>query len=103
MEKRVLMRVDLPRPDSPALQHESRSTDAASCYVPTTMAVNWKPLRTLFLWTWLGRLAKPTKPMSFFRMTGERPCSGPGCWREGEEPFARLGESDASPLVVGAG
>ena len=27
---------------------------------PTTMAVNWKPLRTLFLWTWFGRFAKPT-------------------------------------------
>ena len=27
---------------------------------PTTMVVNWKPLRTLFLWTWFGRFAKPT-------------------------------------------
>ncbi len=70
-----------------------------SCYVPTTMAVNWKPLRTLFLCTWLGRFAKPTKPMSFFRMTGEIPCSGAACWREGEEASGLLGESDASPLV----
>ena len=28
--------------------------------VPTTMQVNWKPLRMDFLWTWLGRLANPT-------------------------------------------
>lgn len=31
-----------------------------SANAPTTMAVNWKPFLTLFLWTWLGRFANPT-------------------------------------------
>jgi hypothetical protein len=35
---------------------------------PTTMAVNWKPLRTLLRWTWFGRLEKPTNPIGFFWM-----------------------------------
>ena len=31
-------------------------------HLPTTIKVNSKPFFTDFLWTWLGRLAKPTYP-----------------------------------------
>ena len=51
------------------------------------MAVNWKPFRTLFLWTWLGRLEKPTKPMSFLRITGDAAAFWEGT-REGLEVLA---------------
>lgn len=33
-----------------------------AAYLPTTMSVNSNPFLTDFLWTWLGRLAKPTYP-----------------------------------------
>ena len=61
--------------------------------VPTTITVNWKPFRTLLRWTWLGRLAKPTYPMSFLRMIGVMAWAVLG--REGLEPFS------AEPLVFG--
>ena len=31
-------------------------------HLPTTIKVNSKPFLTDFLWTWFGRLAKPTYP-----------------------------------------
>jgi len=43
VRKRLSIRVDLPSPLSPA-----------------TIRVNSNPFFTDFLWTWLGRLAKPT-------------------------------------------
>jgi len=68
------------------------------------MAVNWKPFRTLFLCTWLGKFAKPTKPISFLRMIGEVLMSLDVVGREGLEPFIWLpfGVRDASPLPVEA-
>ena len=45
VRKRLLTRVDFPRPDS-----------------PTTIKVNSKPFFTDFRCTWFGKLAKPTKP-----------------------------------------
>lgn len=35
-------------------------------FLPTTIRVNSKPLLTDFLYTWFGRLAKPTYPSRFF-------------------------------------
>ena len=61
VSKSVLTSVDLPRPDSPAEdKHQTVLVSQQAHDVPTTMAVNWKPLRTLLRWTWLGRFAKPT-------------------------------------------
>ena len=61
MLKRVLMRVDFPRPDSPKDKLGNKfNFERKRANKPTTMAVNWKPFLTLFLWTWLGRFAKPT-------------------------------------------
>ena len=62
------------------------------------MAVNWKPLRTLFRWTWLGRLAKPTYPMSFLRMMGVEPASE-GCAKDGLEVSILPLPVTESPLV----
>lgn len=62
------------------------------------MQVNWNPFLTLFLWTWFGRLAKPTYPMSFLRTTGGMPfCTGAG---DDVEPFAVPFKEGASPLGV---
>lgn len=68
------------------------------------MAVNWKPFRTLFLWTWLGKLAKPTKPMSFLRIIGAAPTSLEPAGRDGLEPFILLDPLGVrrSPLPVEA-
>ncbi len=43
--------------------------------LPTTIRVNSKPRFTDFLYTWLGRLAKPTYPSRFF-------CC---CWKQTEK------------------
>jgi hypothetical protein len=87
--KRVLTKVDFPKPDSP----KGDQGVGERCGVqkpfwwdaPTTITVNWKPFLTLLRWTWFGRLAKPTYPMSFLRMMGVM------AWRllerEGLEPF----------------
>ena len=58
----VFTSVDSPNPDSPTrpIQYSKPTGFDNQASVPTTIAVNWKPLRTLFLWTWLGRLANPT-------------------------------------------
>ena len=39
----------------------------AQQYLPTTMTLKLKPLRTLLRCHWFGRLAKPTYPVSFLR------------------------------------
>ena len=76
---RVLMSVDLPRPDSPnesRICYTSAKMDSRSFHgyhEPTTIAVNWNPFLTDFLWTWLGKLANPTYPMSFLRTAEEKP------------------------------
>lgn len=67
--KRVLTRVDLPRPDSPETQVSTTVTPAkyrVPC-LPTTITLKLKPFRTLLRCHWFGRLAKPTYPVSFLR------------------------------------
>lgn len=41
--------------------------DAGDMNIPTTMTLKLKPFRTLLRCHWFGRLAKPTKPVSFLR------------------------------------
>lgn len=55
------MSVDFPRPDSPASVPSKFGEEVlGGDDIPTTITVNEKPFLTLFLCTWLGRLAKPT-------------------------------------------
>lgn len=46
--------------------HRKQGQTQQHVFLPTTIRVNSKPLLTDFLYTWLGRLAKPTYPSRFF-------------------------------------
>jgi len=46
---------------------KSRGRRRIQQYVPTTITLKLKPLRTLLRCHWFGRLAKPTYPVSFLR------------------------------------
>jgi len=49
-----------------AFQNEKKRKKKKMSHIPTTSRVNWKPCLMDLRCTWLGRLAKPTKPESFF-------------------------------------
>lgn len=76
VRKRLLTRVDFPRPDSPSEQEhqsgkvweESQKVSLVPMsrgFVPATMSVKSKPFLTDLRCTWLGSVAKPTYSLSW--------------------------------------
>jgi len=63
--------------------------------IPTTSKVNWNPCLMDLRCTWLGRLAKPTKPESFFYLSRNK-----GFWSNSFQKFKKKKKRKRSNLQL---